>query len=130
MKSSELVGYLGENGSVVSLKREIASSVEEFARGLRIKGGSAPISLTFENKDVSVGPGHLKRLCLGYLDGLLDATDLEYIASALDICPEFKFATNDLKDMTNQLSELHEMESSEVLGLVRNILQSLDLKTG
>ena len=131
MKSSELIGYLGENGGVVSLKREIASSVEEFARGLRIKGYcSAPIILTIENKDVPVGSGHLKRLCLGYLDGILDATDLEYTASALDICPDFKFATNDLRDMARYLSELHEMEPSEILSLVRSILQSLDMKMG
>ena len=131
MNSSQLIGYLGENGSVVSLKREIASSVEEFARGLRIKGYcSAPIILTIENKDVPVGSGHLKRLCLGYLDGILDATDLEYIASALDICPDFKFVSNDLRDIARDLSDLHKMEPSEIISFVRSTLQSLDMNSG
>jgi hypothetical protein len=130
MKSSELIRYLEEDGSIVRLKKEIASSVEEFSRGLRVKGGSAPISLALENKEVLIGVSHLKRLCKAYLDGIIDVTELEYLASALDICPDFKFATNDLMEDIRQLSELHGMESSEVLGLVRSILQSLDMKTG
>ena len=130
MNSSKLIGYLEEDGSIVRLKKEIAPSKKEFYDGLRLKGGSAPIIISIEDKDVPVGSGHLRRLCLGFLDGILDATDLEYIASALDICPDFKFATNDLRDMARYLSELHEMEPSEILSLVRSILQSLDMKMG
>ena len=130
MNSSKLIGFLEEDGSIVRLKKEIAPSIKEFYDGLRIKGGSAPIILTFENKDVPVGSGHLKRLCLGYLDGILDATDLEYLASALDICPDFKFATNDLRDIASDLSDLHEMEPSEIISFVRSTLQSLDMNMG
>jgi hypothetical protein len=127
MNSSELIGYLEEDGSIVRLKKEIAPFIKEFYDGLRLKGGSAPIIITIENKDVPVGPGHLKRLCLGYLDGILDVTELEYIASALDISPDFKFSTNDLRESIRELSDLHESESSEVLRFVRSILQSIDI---
>jgi hypothetical protein len=55
MNSSKLIGYLEEDGSIVRLKKEIAPSIKEFYDGLRLKGGSAPIIITIEDKDVPVG---------------------------------------------------------------------------
>ena len=91
MNSSELIGYLEEDGSIVRLKKEIAPSIKEFYDGLRIKGGSAPIIITIENKDVPVGSGHLKMFCLGYLDGILDVTELEYLASVWTFAQTLNF---------------------------------------
>lgn len=76
MKSSELVGYLKANASIGTLKKRIAHFIKEFSAGLQVKGGSAQIILTIENKDVHVRPDEIRRLCLGYLDGTLNATEL------------------------------------------------------
>jgi hypothetical protein len=123
MKSSELVGYLKENASIGTLKKMIAPFIKEYSDGRQVRGGSAPIILTIENKDVHVESGDIRNLCLGYLDGTLNATELEYIASALDICPDFKFETDDLKELTCELSDLHEMDTSEVIEFVKTTIQ-------
>jgi hypothetical protein len=123
MKSSELVSYPKENASIGTLKKRIASFINEFSDGLQVKGGSAPIILTIENKDVRVRPDEIRRLCLDSLDGTLNATELEYVASALDICPDFKFETDDLRELTRELSDLHAMDTSEVVEFVKTTIQ-------
>ena len=123
MKSSELVGYLKANASIGTLKKRIAPFINEFSDGLQVKGGSAPIILTIENKDVHMRSDKIRRLCLGYLDGTLNATEIEYVASAFDICPDFKFETDDLRELTRELSDLHAMDMSEVVEFVKTTIQ-------
>jgi len=127
MKSSELVRCLDVDGGIPKLKQKMAVSIKEFSYGLRVKGGSAPISLAIENKEVLVEVIHVKSLCKAYLDGTIDAMELEYVASALDICPDFKFVTDNLREIIRNLSELHQMEPSEIPVFVKGILQSREI---
>jgi len=117
------VGSLKENASIGTLKKRIAPFINEFSDGLQVKGVSAPIILTIEKKDVHVRSDEIRRLCLGYLDGTLNATELEYVVSALDICPDFKFETEDLRELTRELSDLHAMDPSEVVEFVKTTIQ-------
>jgi hypothetical protein len=128
MKSSELVDYLRENGRIDDLKKRIAPALKEFSDGLQVKGGSAPIILTIENKDIYVGSDEIKRLCMGYLDRTLNAIELGYVASAFDICPDFKFEADSLKEMISELSDSHMFEAPEVDKFVKTVVQSLENK--
>jgi hypothetical protein len=104
-------------------EKKIAPFIKEFSDGLQVKGGSAPIILTIENKDVPVRSDEIRRLCLGYLNGTLNATEIEYLVSALDICPDFKFETDDLRELARELSDLHAMDTSEVVEFVKTTIQ-------
>ncbi len=117
------MGYLKENASIGTLKKRIASFIKEFSYRLQVKGGSAPIILPIENKDVYVRPDEIRKLCLDSLDGTLNATRLKYVASTLDICPDFKFETDDLREQTRELSDLHAMDTSEVVEFVKTTIQ-------
>ena len=68
-------------------------------------------------------PDEIRRLCLDSLDGTLNATELEYVASILDICPALKFETDDLSELTRELSDLHAMDTSEVVEFVKTTIQ-------
>lgn len=65
----------------------------------------------------------IRRLCLDYLDGTLNATELEYVASAFDICPDFTFETDDLRELTRELSDLHAMDTSDIVEFVKTTIQ-------
>jgi hypothetical protein len=125
MTSSQLIAYLEQKGAVVRLKKEIAPYINEFVRGLEIGGGSAPVYLTMENKEVFVGAGHVRNLCKAYLDGIFNASEIEYLASAMDICPDFQFETSELRESIRYLSELHyrDIEPSKVSELVKSIYE-------
>jgi hypothetical protein len=70
-----------------------------------------------------VRPDERRRLCLDSLDGTLNATKLKYVASALNICPGFKLETDDLRELTRELSDLHAMDTSEVVEFVKTTIQ-------
>jgi hypothetical protein len=124
------VGYLKENASIGTLKKRIAPFINEFSDGLQVEGGSAPIILTIKNKDVHVRSDEIRRLCLGYLDGTLNATELEYVVGALDICPDSKFEMEDLRELTRELSDPHEMDTSEVVEFVKTTIQHYTSSSG
>lgn len=52
-----------------------------------------PIYIGATGKDLLLTAAHVERLCQEYLDGHLDEVELEYVASALELCPDFRCAS-------------------------------------
>jgi hypothetical protein len=91
MKSSELIGLLSslENGS--DLKAAIQTAIPAFRKGLAERGRSAPVDIQDVGRRFEVRHEHIQNLCRWYLDGDINAIELEYVASILDLSEAFHF---------------------------------------
>ena len=65
----------------------------EFRRGRAERGRSSPIIVQSEGLDLLVTEIHVEHLCEEFLRGNLDASELEYITSALELCSDFRCAS-------------------------------------
>lgn len=124
MRSSELIGLLELQEAVHELKRRLAPSLTAFRKGLAIRGGSAPVELITEGKRIVVKALHIRRVCEEYLAGFLDEVEVEYIATALALCPDFAAESEDVQDAIYSLSDLRQCKPHE-RNKVNEILDSL-----
>ncbi len=62
----------------------------EYRRGLAERGGSAPVRVRSCSTQLTVEAQQISELCSAYLSGHLDETEIEYIADALLLCPDFR----------------------------------------
>jgi hypothetical protein len=65
----------------------------EFRRGRAERGRSCPISVESEGLELLVTEAHLEHLCQEFLQGHLDAVEVEYVSGALELCPDFRCAS-------------------------------------
>lgn len=70
----------------------------EFRRGMAELGRSMPVYIETTESELIVTATHLDRLCQEYLDGHLDEVELEYVASALELCPDFRCVSSAIED--------------------------------
>jgi len=125
MRSSELIEFLEMEGDVQELKRKLSSALSFFRNALKTRGGSAPIELTTEGKEVVVKASHLRKICAEFIAGSFDEIDVEYIATALALCPDFAAESEEVQDAIYSLSDLRQLKPHELEIRVNEILESI-----
>jgi len=93
VRSSELYDLLDRPDDVGGLRTAISGAMPAFQRGRAERGRSSPIVINSEGLDLLVTGAHLAHLCEEFLQGQLDALELEYIGTALELCPDFRCAS-------------------------------------
>jgi hypothetical protein len=126
MHSLELYNLLGGSDNAGKVKLAIADAIPEFKRGLSERGRSAPIKIISDNRSFVIQETHLSNLCSWYAQGQIDDIEIEYIASALDICSDYEFADAHIEDAIKSLSDFM-YDGRDTLKIVQKILHR---KTG
>ncbi len=90
MTSTDLVTFLDRPDGPQQFKRAVAEPLAIFRRAVTTKGySSAPVEITVQKTNISIEAKHVRRLCEWYLAGDIDGVEIEYIATALMLCPDF-----------------------------------------
>jgi hypothetical protein len=105
MRSSELHALLDRPDDIGGLRTAISSAMPAFRRGLAERGRSAPIVVESEGANLLVTEAHVAHLCEQFLTGDLDEAELEYVASALDLCPDFRCASSAVESAVFSLAD-------------------------
>jgi len=105
MRSSELFEILDSAEEVSALRQAIAPAMPAFRAGLQLRGGSAPIEVKTEGREFRVTEAHVRKLCEEYLAGRLDAAELSYVATALELSPDFVMASEGIEEAISLLSD-------------------------
>lgn len=105
MRSSELFEILDSAEEVGALRQAIAPAMPAFRAGLAVRGGSAPIEIETEGREFRIAEIHVRKLCEEYLAGRLDETELSYVATALELSPDFVMASEGIEEAISLLSD-------------------------
>jgi hypothetical protein len=122
VRSSELFALLESGEEVGAIRQLIAADMPAFRAGLGGRGGVAPVRIQTEGVDLPITETHVRAICEEYLAGRLDEQEVEYVATAIELCPDFRMVTEAVEDWVSVLSESASNVSREV---VESILRSL-----
>ncbi len=75
-----------------------------YRQGLAEPGQPAPVAVDCDGALLIVAAEHLATLCDAFLNGHLDAVELGYLATALELAPDFQFVSERIEDITSLLS--------------------------
>jgi hypothetical protein len=108
MTSTDLITFLDCPDGPQQFKRAVAEPLAIFRRALTTKGySSAPVEITTQKITISIKAKHVRRLCEWYLAGDIDGVEIDYIASALTLCPDFVPESESINSCLYGLGELH-----------------------
>jgi len=114
MNSTNLITFLDCPDGPQQFKRAAAEPLAIFRRAVTSTGySSAPVELMTQKITLVLKAMHLRRLCEWYLAGDIDAVEIEYIATALALCPDFVFESEGVKDAVYSISELRQLKPHE-----------------
>lgn len=126
MTSTDLITFLESPDGPQQFKRVVAEPLAVFRRARTTKGYcSAPVELTTQKIAISIEAKHVRSLCEWYLAGEIDGIEIDYIASALTLCPDFVPESERIKSCLYSLSGLHDegklWPANEERGIVQEI---------
>lgn len=108
MYPADLITFLDYSDGPQQFKRAVAEPLAIFRRALTTKGySSAPVEITTQKITISIKAKHVRRLCEWYLAGDIDGVEIDYIASALTLCPDFVPESESINSCLYGLGELH-----------------------
>ena len=108
MTSTGLITFLDCPDGPQQFKQAVAEPLAVFRRALTTKGySSAPVEITTQKIIISIKAQHVRRLCEWYLAGDIDGIEIDYIASALTLCPDFVPESESINSCLYGLGELY-----------------------
>jgi hypothetical protein len=105
MRSSELLNLLESGEEMGALRAAIGPSMPDFRAGISLRGASAPVRLETEGKELPVTELHIRRICEEYLAERLDEEEVAYLATAIELCPDFKLVSEVVEETVSVLSD-------------------------
>jgi hypothetical protein len=104
VRSSELFELLESDEESGGIRQLLAADMPEFRAGLERRGSVAPVRLRTEGIDLPISEPHVRRICEEYLAGRLDEQEVEYVATALELCPDFRMVSEAVEELVFRLS--------------------------
>ena len=99
MNSTTLITFLDCPDGPQQFKRAAAEPLAIFRRNVTTKGySSAPIEITAQKTTIPIKAKHVRRLCERYLAGEIDGVEIDYVATALTLCPDFVPESESIND--------------------------------
>jgi hypothetical protein len=123
--ASNLLAFL-ERVDIPAIQLAIAPDLAAFRRGLQERGRGAPVALHADQSGLIVTARHLLCLAEARLSGALDAAELMYVATALELSPSFRFESESVRDVAQVLAE-RDATTSDLREVVDN-LHALSLR--
>jgi hypothetical protein len=104
MLARDLYQLLGTSGSGPALREAIAPAMPAYRRGIAEKGRSCPVVVDSDGSLLVIATSHLIVLCEAFLDEQIDEVEVGYLATALELTPDFTFVSDDVEDITSFLT--------------------------
>jgi len=125
MLARDLYQLLSDPGNGAALREAIAEAMPAYRHGLAEKGRSCPVAVQSDGSLLVISASHLVALCEAFLDEQIDAVELDYLATALELAPDFQFVSEDVEDITSFLSsqEANGPATTEVVTKILRILR-------
>ena len=100
----DLYELLNVPGATAGLRAAVGPAMPQYRRGLAERGRSCPVFITSDGSLLVVAASHLERLCTAFLNQEIDETELGYIATALELAPDFQFVSKEIEECAFFLS--------------------------
>ena len=114
MNSTDLITFLDRPDGPQQFRRAAAEPLAIFRRAVMTTGySSAPVEITIQKTRISLKTEHLWRLCKWYIAGDLDGVEIEYVATALALCPDFVPESENVKAAIYGLCELRQADNEK-----------------
>jgi hypothetical protein len=111
MNSTDLITFLDRPDGPQQLKRATAEPLAIFRKAITTRGySSAPVELTTQKITIVLKAKHVRRLCEWYRAGDIDGVEIEYVATALTLCPDFVPESESIKSALYGLGELRQAD--------------------
>ena len=104
MLARDLYELLSGQKSTAGLRAAVAPAMPEYRRGLAERGRSCPVAINSDGSLLVVAASHLERLCNAFLNEEIDEIELSYIATALELAPDFQFVSKEIEECAFFLS--------------------------
>lgn len=124
MHRDDLVEYLNGVKDSDELMESISEELKSFRSSLKIKGGSSYIRYDGDNQKTFITSGHVKRLCLDYLNKNADDFFVSYIADALLLSENTIYENENIKEQLELLTDF-EINGHLSSDSVKNIYENL-----
>jgi hypothetical protein len=125
MLTRDLYQLLSDPGNGAALREAIAEAMPAYRLGLAEEGRSCSVAVESDGSLLVIAASHLVVLCEAFLDEQIDAVELDYLATALELAPDFQFISEDVEDITSFLSsqEANGPVTTEVVTKILRILR-------
>jgi hypothetical protein len=100
----DLYELLGARELTAGLRAAIAPAMPEYRRGLAERGRSCPVFIISDGSLLVLAASHIERLCIAFLNGEIDESELSYIATALELAGDFQFVSREIEECAFFLS--------------------------
>lgn len=105
MKARDLYEKLSASDPSTALREAIAPAMPAYRYGLAERGRVAPVVIESDGALLVIANEHLANLCEIFMAGHLDAVELGYVATALELAPDFQFVSGQIEDIAGLLAE-------------------------
>lgn len=105
MTSSELFNYLSGEIPAIVIKEKISTVVAQWATLKLKKGTSLDIDMAVGSDKIwNVFSNHLEHLLKDFIEGHLNALEVEYLASCLELCEDFQISDQNVIEVVSVLA--------------------------
>jgi hypothetical protein len=123
VRSSELIALLESEDEIGALRQAIAADMPAYRRGHEV-GGSSPIHVSWGERSVQITLRHVGQICKEFLAGRLDRLEMTYLMTALELCPDFEIASEELADIIGGLADVL-IDEADVRRQAEEVLRSI-----
>jgi hypothetical protein len=124
MKLSTINDYFNNILSANALHDKLKNVLHEYRKKIHIRGISIPIQIV-ENVTISIGYKQVRRVCLSYLDGELDAIEVQWICDVLTLSSFVHFENENTMLIIEKLTDSDLINKNSMDSVVNSILISL-----
>ncbi len=100
----DLYELLGAQESTAGLRAAVAPVMPEYRTALAERGRPYPAFINSDGSLLVIAASHLERLCTAFLNQEVDESELRFIATALDLAPDFQFISKEIEECAFFLS--------------------------
>lgn len=103
-----MISFFEGDALIGVLKREISAEIEEFRPGLAKKGASTPVTVIEDVQRFEVNSAHVRRICEEFVADRLEAIELVYVLTAIELASCFEFSSEGLEEIVARLTDTSE----------------------
>jgi hypothetical protein len=123
VKARDLYQLLSTSQSGAALREMIAPAIPDYRQGLIDRELARPVDVECDGALLVIAASHLSTLCEAFLDEQLDGVEIAYIATALEVTPDFRFVSKEVEECTFLLSRAHTNVGPEAISALLRVLR-------
>jgi hypothetical protein len=123
VKARDLYQLLSTSQSGAALREMIAPAIPDYRQGLIDRELARPVDVECDGALLVIAASHLSTLCEAFLEEQLDGVEIAYIATALEVTPDFRFVSKEVEECAFLLSRAHTNVGPEAISALLRVLR-------